>query len=212
MKLTVNKPNFKCPENMVPHLQKVFDGEYDVPLEGSFSILDVGANCGAFTAWAYHRWPGSIFHCYEPHPVNFNFLKENLAEIRNGSWTLNNMALGKDSETRVLYNGKNNGGEHSLLASCQGVSDTGMHVQVLDAAQAPTTNIVKIDTEGCEVEILERIFNGHRRPLPRAVLLEYHCDIHRRQIDTILKDYFLYEVHSYENGRGVLKYLHKEYL
>ena len=54
------------------HVQKVLDGEYEVPYEAILPvILDIGANVGSFAAWALKRWPGCHVHCYEPLPDNF---------------------------------------------------------------------------------------------------------------------------------------------
>src|SRR4051812_48177 len=54
-----------CPSAMVPHLQKIANGEYEIPYEHPNPvILDLGANVGGFAAWASQRWPRSVIHCY----------------------------------------------------------------------------------------------------------------------------------------------------
>ena len=54
----MNTPlQLKCPPNMVPHIRKLFEGEYDVPYNKERPvILDIGANIGGFAAWATQRW------------------------------------------------------------------------------------------------------------------------------------------------------------
>jgi hypothetical protein len=54
----------QIPDNMTIHIQKIFDGEYDVPYENpSPVILDIGGNVGGFCLWANQRWKNSkIIH------------------------------------------------------------------------------------------------------------------------------------------------------
>jgi len=47
---------FACQDDLIPHLQEVLQGEYEIPLFGPQRILDVGANCGAFSLWAQRRF------------------------------------------------------------------------------------------------------------------------------------------------------------
>ena len=71
------------------HVQKVLDGEYEVPYEAILPvILDIGANVGSFAAWALKRWPGCHVHCYEPLPDNFVLLKKNLGSLKDQSISL----------------------------------------------------------------------------------------------------------------------------
>jgi hypothetical protein len=66
--------NIDCPATMRRHVQKVLDGEYEVPYRATRPvILDIGANVGSFAAWALKRWPGAHVHCYEPLPEILRF-------------------------------------------------------------------------------------------------------------------------------------------
>lgn len=205
MKVTLSLPDIKCPDSLRPHLDSVFAGEYDVPICSSgLTILDLGANVGAFSLWAAHRWPGSIIHAYEPHPGNFDMLSENVYGYRGIH--LHRFGVG-DKGIRVLHNGKNNAGEASFHASCGGAADTGQHVEVVSPLSLPLAHILKVDTEGCEIEILEPLMKDGRRY--EAVMAEYHSHLHRRKIDALLADYYLIGAHVYSVGRGVVRYVHK---
>src|SRR5215470_12198605 len=73
-----------CPPAMAPHVQKIADGEYEIPYQHPNPvILDIGANVGGFAAWASQRWPASLIHCYEPLPDNFALLQKNLAPLQD---------------------------------------------------------------------------------------------------------------------------------
>ena len=66
-------------------------------------------------------------------------------------------------------------------------------------------DILKLDTEGCEVEILKSI--GHRLPNVDYIMIEYHNETDRREIDKLLKDFHLLAAQSDRLGFGVLKYI-----
>ncbi len=68
------------------HCADVLNGSYDVPFNPPIAptILDLGANIGAFTRWAAERWPRCTIHCYEPHPANFALLTETVTNARYG--------------------------------------------------------------------------------------------------------------------------------
>ena len=207
--LVFRADNFKCPENMTHHLKKVFEGEYDIPVNTTKSvpgmrILDVGANCGAFTLWAYHRWPLCKIESYEPHPESFKLLKENTDTL----WCVgkHNVAVGNPG-VKILYNGVNNLGEATLKEASGGASFTGQHVNVISPLEMPIADILKMDTEGCEVEILEPLIDAGREF--RAVMFEYHSINDRRKLDRLLMDYVLIGSEVYTPGRGVMKYVHR---
>jgi len=57
---------------MISRVREIFNGEYDIPYSHQSPVtVDIGANIGGFAAWASQRWPGSVIHCYEPLPQNF---------------------------------------------------------------------------------------------------------------------------------------------
>lgn len=207
MKLAFDVP-FDCPDSIRPHLQKVFDGEYEVSVDfaqGS-SVLDLGANCGAFSVWAAHRWPGSSIYAYEPHPENFNFFLRNTMFYSNVTGF--NVAVGKPG-LRPLYDGTFNCGEMSLFMMRNNERLTGQHVEVIDPLTLPEANVLKMDIEGCEIEVLAPLIEAGRKF--DVVLFEYHNEILRREADRLLRDYALIgSTVEHPIGRGVCKYIHQD--
>lgn len=204
MRLSFQFNGFKCPPNMTGHLQKVFDGEYDVPVEGKFRILDLGANCGAFALWAFHRWPGSAIQCYEPHPETVRILEKNVAGYPKIS--IVPRAVGTPG-IRPLYNGPNNCGEASLHHMTNNPTPTGQHVEVIDPLKLPVADILKMDIEGSELEILRPLLADGRSF--DAILLEYHNEQIRREVDRLLEDYNLWRIEQANSQRGTVCYLNK---
>jgi FkbM family methyltransferase len=189
---------------MRSHVQKVLAGEYDIPYRHSAPvILDIGANVGSFAAWALKRWPGAHVHCYEPLPDNFALLTRNLGQFAGSSVSLYNFAVGDPSLTR-LYLGRNNCGEASFYDIGE-QSTVCVEVEARTPDVLPKAQIVKIDTEGSEVEILTRMTSLDFD----AVMLEYHSEANRRRIDTLLQDYVLVGGEIRSLHRGTLKFLHK---
>jgi len=192
------------PNNMLGHIQKVFAGEYEVPFTTpSPVIFDIGANIGAFTRWASSRWANSEIVSFEPVKSNFEMLQKNTSDIKNVQ--LFNVGVGSTDRKQKIYYGKNNIGEASLFKSNQQIDD-GEEVDIITAAQLPACHIMKIDTEGAEIEILETYTHN-----PAVYLIEYHSEKNRLRIDEILQDkYILLGSKSEKPNYGILKYALKK--
>lgn len=158
---------------MRPHVQRVLAGEYALPdwvkIEGEPTILDIGANVGAFTLWAAQQWPTyQWILCYEPHPDNEMILRHNVAHLRRV--LIHPVAVSPDDRGGRLYEGRNNCGEASLF---RGDEQTEHYVVVPNVQPdcLVEADIVKIDTEGSELDILD----GYEHlDHVSAVMLEWH--------------------------------------
>ena len=188
---------------MRPHVQSVFAGEYDIPYDNPNPVvLDIGANIGSFAIWASRRWPGSFIHCYEPLPENFAALEANLGHL-TGRVVLNQYAVGEPGQ-RKLFLGRNNCGEASLFDIGEQSSEW-VSVETRAPATLPKGDILKLDTEGAEVEIVSGLENLSFD----IVLLEYHSEENRRIVDRLLQGYILVGGHVRGAHRGVLKYVRR---
>jgi FkbM family methyltransferase len=189
----------QVPDNMVKHIEKIFEGEYDIPYENPNPvILDIGGNVGGFCLWANKRWANSKIYSYEPIKNNFNLLKENTKDMDN--IVISNVAIGSKEETRRMYYGAHNVGECSFINGAEQVEE-GEEVSVMSASLLPNANIVKIDTEGAEIEILENMLIK-----PDVYLIEFHSAYNRRRIDNILHDYTLLSIDFTNPNYGIVKY------
>lgn len=201
---------FECPENMREHLTKIFAGEYDIPLSGpGFKILDIGANCGAFAVWAAARWPDSEIFCYEPVPETFQYLARNIINLCPGQAieTTQAAVTGDEAGLVRIYLGKNNCGEASLRPMTE-QSHLSQMVMSIPPKQLPLAHFIKLDCEGSEFEILDTLITYGKRHF-WAILVEWHSDELRRQIEGILVDYTLLKAECAAPGRGTFCYVHR---
>lgn len=196
--------NIECAPSMRRHVQKVLNGEYEIPYQATRpTILDIGANFGSFAVWALRRWPGCHIHCYEPLPDNFDLLKKNLAQVPRESVTLYDFAVGDPSRKR-LHLGLSNCGEASFYDIGE-QSPTFVEVETKAPSVLPKAHIMKIDTEGAEIDILERLTSFDFD----VILLEYHSEANRRKVDALLENFFLVGGEVRHLHRGTLKYMHR---
>ena len=122
-------------------------------------IIDLGANNGAFTWFALARYAGSRVIAVEPHPVTVQRLRGNMkglpVEIMEGA-----VVHPKKAATAKLFEGLHADTEASLRDDVRWphVSQDLEHsheVPLIDAADLPPCELLKVDTEGNEVPILE---------------------------------------------------------
>lgn len=142
--------------------------EYDIPgLElDKPSVLDVGANIGAFALWALERWPGARVTCYEPIPANVAMLRLN---VPNAAGIEDAAVVGEAHGPITLLGGYNAGtwSRHAL----PGRMGDSIKVETVSAGNLDAYDVLKLDTEGCELEILQ---NYRHLATCKAVLLEWH--------------------------------------
>lgn len=191
------------PHDMISHIGKIFQGEYNIGYNKEAPvILDIGANVGGFAVWASYRWPNSVIHCYEPIASNFNLLKVNTEYNKN--IITYNVAVTKQDGKRTMFYGKNNIGEASLIKG-EEQQENGEEVSTIAATNLPKADIIKIDTEGAEIEILSAL-----KIKPDIFLIEYHSSDNRRMVDKMLKDYVLFESNMRNYNYGIQKYVNKK--
>jgi len=79
----------------------------------------------------------------------------------------------------------------------------GEEVETIHPLELPECDLLKIDTEGCELEIL--LAYPH---LPSVIVLEYHRESDRHAIETLLiaRGYWLRELQGHCLHRGVMKF------
>lgn len=172
--------------------------EYDVPLrDAPTTVLDIGANIGAFTLRASKMWPDSKIYAYEPMPEN---AKEFRANCGNGRVVLTEAAVRSFSGKDAIFIGK-----RPALNSFRTLGEQTaqkQEVECVDAATLPDAEFIKIDTEGCEVEILNKLNLGQAR----AIAVEYHTEADQKTISTICQDagFELYRRQPHWKGNGTM--------
>lgn len=183
--------------NMGDHLRSILAGkDYPLPpLPADFhiaTVVDVGANVGAAALWFLGAAPEARVVCFEPSRQNHDCLVHNLAAFPNAE--AHRFGLFSDDREISLHLGASQCMQHSIYSS--GETGTATETVVLrdaaaqfDALGVDRVSILKIDTEGCEVPILERL--GGRLDAVDILYLEWHSDDDRRRVDALLAPRFL---------------------
>ncbi|MBN2301158.1 MAG: FkbM family methyltransferase [Lentisphaerae bacterium] len=133
-------------------------------LSDDSTVVDVGANIGAFTLFVKWMWPNSNIIAVEPECTNLKYLRENLAHCTN--LTIFEKAV-STSEGTTKLNGKRSDAMRTG-------ADNGVSVGTVPLSSLLTgvVQLLKIDAEGAELDILRSAGKGLR--LVERVVIEYH--------------------------------------
>lgn len=171
------------------------------------NIVDIGANVGATAIYFHNAFPDAAIFCYEPSPYNFQYLSENIKpfpKIKAFQYGLFNCNC-----KLPLYTGTSETVKNSLSKSID-TQENFEYVNLVDVAvelkkrNINEISILKIDTEGSEFIILERILNTLKKI--DILYFKYFSEEDRRDIDFLLRDDFLLfyiNAHKIHCGRGI---------
>jgi FkbM family methyltransferase len=147
----------------------------------------VGANIGAASCFFARLYPQAVVYALEPSPEPFALCTQNVADLANirtekiGLHAYDGIAdlwqVSEDSNTASLYlRAKPVGDPINVCVRAAGSWARERSVERID--------ILKIDTEGCEVAILESF--GHLIDTVQVLYVEYNSDNDRRIIDQMI--------------------------
>lgn len=208
---------FICPASMQPHALEVLRGAYDIAglqLPECSTVLDVGANVGAFAVWARKRWKDPTVQCYEPEDSNYQLLVQNTLDEDTGVHRCAVSDAGRPDEHGEigLYRGMNNCGEcsrHNLGEQ----STERFTARLLRPTELPSCAFLKVDTEGCELEIIPAYLSSEAAGEgPLGVAYEWHRPEDRWELGHIMS------MHKYRcvgddvrrPDRGICKWIRKD--
>ncbi|MFQ5417800.1 MAG: FkbM family methyltransferase [Myxococcota bacterium] len=196
-----------------PFVESVLAGlDYPIVFPGVFeasTIVDIGAHAGAATVFLKSHYPDAEVLAFEPSSVAYAHLCSNVRDLP-GVQTRRAALGGRDGDAK-LYTGLYSSMQNSLKPNEENreAYETVLQLDAhaaFDALERDVFSIVKIDTEGCELEILDSI-----RPLLPAievVYLEYHSEADRLAIDRRLcPGFVLYAARADEPHRGTNSYV-----
>jgi FkbM family methyltransferase len=145
---------------------------------GVRAVLDVGAHEGKFSREMLRYFPHAVSHAFEPTPATFGRLKERLEGFGRRA-VLNQKLVGAAVERRN-FNLCEHSDMNSALPGCHHWGDSQGSIVVeqtsLDAYLAEvgleTVDVIKIDTQGYDLQVLEGASNLLSRKGGRVFVIE----------------------------------------
>jgi len=203
---------FAQPESMREHNAEVFAGCYDIPTL-SFGgrvpvVIDIGACCGAFTLWSKERWPGRIAQAFEANTNTCETaLTRNVHVFGGDTQTLLGPGVATVAGTYPLYRGKNNIGECSRWRGDE-QSEEKTDAYFIGIATLPDCDVLKVDTEGEEVKLIQAYLETHNNPI--AIMYEFHEEDGYGVLPYWDKSYVLARADIWQANRGVVCFLRRD--
>ena len=207
----------KIPKFEEFRIQEIFVNKaYSVPCMSSLKnakIVDIGANIGLFTLFVKLICPDASVHCYEPAPNTLPLLTINVASLANVH--IHPCGVSNHRGESLIHLCRTNTGENSIKKT-KHTDQLGEHTIKLIEAESIFENkeniidILKIDTEGCEVEIIESLQSNKLLSRINFILLEYHSESDRKIIDALLEDFSIFGASIGSIHRGLMKYIRND--
>ena len=152
-------------------------------------VMDVGANVGAAAVYFSLAYPDATIHAFEPASRPLGLLRMNTDARPNVQ--VHDFGLYSGDLQVPLYRGTYDSAMSSV-ARGEGTGDESELITLrsvrawLAENSIATIDVLKIDTEGCEVPLLETL--GDLLPSVRVIHLEYHSEDDRKEFDRLLGD------------------------
>ncbi len=166
---------------------------YTYPVVKNFHpklILDVGANVGATSMFFAISYPEARIFSFEPTEMNFRWLQKNTEGFKNIT-RIKKGAYSKDTNAKIFLDSES-GGRNSIYKDWTR-SDKFEFVELINLGKflesrnlEKRIDILKIDTEGCEIDILSSI--KHHLKNIQVIYLEYHGKRDEKVIVEILSE------------------------
>jgi FkbM family methyltransferase len=178
-------------------MEDILTGEYACRVYVKSGLcLDIGANVGAFTLWASCQWPRVKFVCYEPVGASFKMLQTNIEMNTQIQASLLNCAVTTSDKNMKLYRSTAVGGFLDYGEKIMPTALLGeLAVAKINPKDLPVAQVIKIDTEGSELDILS---NYPHLDKVNLVLLEIHFEEHIAPIKELLKDFKMIRFQKFE--------------
>jgi len=173
-------------------------------LRPGMTFVDVGANCGYFTALASALVgeEGRVVS-FEPAQA-FQTLK---ILATNNNWThvtVRNVALGATRGAITLYTPSDIslGHNSSIVRYLDDMTEQTVFVSTLDQEVQGPIDLMKIDVEGCELDVLAGASGAVAEGRLKAVLCEFNPELQQKAGHSINQLYEWFTDHGFSDGIG----------
>lgn len=156
------------------------------------TLVDIGANIGAASVFFLVRQPQARLFAFEPTSSSVALLRDNLRPFAHAQ--VIHAGLFSRDTTMDLYRGCLDCTQNSVSANLE-TAELCEHITLRRASTEferlgiGAIDLLKIDTEGCEMPILEDLIAW----LPKIdqIYVEYHSEDDRLAIDALLTEHFM---------------------
>jgi len=166
--------------------EKEYDSKFSALIQPGDCVWDIGANIGYYTThFAKIVGPNGQVFAFEPSPINFAILQKNCHSLANVRAL--DFALGQKEESLVLMQGEDEIGATSRITASDPTTNGALThtIRVLPGnliiaqGQAEIPNVLKIDTEGFELDVLLGLVELLQNPQLRLIGVEVHFKLLR---------------------------------
>jgi FkbM family methyltransferase len=175
-------------------------------------VLDIGANIGASVIFFASTYPNARIVGVEPARQPFVLLVRNITPYANAE--VFNVGLHDITTKRSIYVGRPDSVTNSVFYNALS-SNSQQEVQLVAADTFTSSigldrpDIIKIDTEGCEIPIINSIIDSFHSA--KAIYVEYHSEEDRLKIDQIIcNTHVLFYGKIVHPHRGELVYVNND--
>lgn len=162
------------------------------------NIIDIGANVGLYSLYAKFL-PNATFYAYEPVPLNFKLLNDNLKLNNIENVKTFDIAISNEQKTNIINVCKSHCGLHTMGNNplrFNDIEQLSVNTDTLDNLfynKNIKVDFIKIDTEGYEFYILKGGINTIKTYKP-IIQIEYNpinmkqCDITETELCKLIED------------------------
>ena len=169
----------------------LFDSRFLIGKDDKVLFLDLGANIGQGYSWFSKFFKGENidFELFEPNPYCYKKLKKNL-KIKNKAVTTHNLGVSTKSGKVKFYGLKEEGDIYSLSGSIvknhnsihyKSKEENAIEIKTIDLGEYIINKsktyeklIIKMDIEGAEVDVLEKLIFTEIVNLIDILYVEFH--------------------------------------
>jgi FkbM family methyltransferase len=164
------------------------DYENSASLQDNWTIIDIGAGLGDFTAYAAQRNPRGRVLAFEPFPESFALLQQNVALNHLQNVEAQPCAIAAQAGSLALNIGLGEAVQHSTTQTgAQTIEVQAITLQqVFDEHELDRCDFLKMDIEGGEYAILRSVGADLLRRVQRLAL-EYHDNTPAGQHDELVQ-------------------------
>lgn len=158
--------------------REIFDREIYkfAPSNDSPKIIDCGANIGLSTIYWKQKFPNSTITAFEPDPIVYKSLTQNIQRIESNNVQLINKAVWFEETTIGFTSDGADGGKIFNISDPEKLKVSTVNLNNL--LKEPI-DLLKIDIEGAENELLPSCASNLKNV--KNLFLEYHSDTNQQQ-------------------------------